>query len=76
MESLWKYIQFDLEYVEIGGEIWKILSFIITYTVSENWLKNTTTTVKRYVNGLGSRTTMGHSIEKMHQVIGHYWRPQ
>ena len=64
--------QFDLQYVEIGGEVWKLLSFFLTYSVSKNWQKNTTT-VSCYVNELVSppRTT-GHLTKKKYQVIGHY----
>ena len=39
MESLWKGRQFDV-YVEISGEMWKLLSFFLAYSVSETWQKH------------------------------------
>ena len=36
MESLWKGKQF----VEISGEMWKLLSFFLAYSVSEIWQKH------------------------------------
>ena len=35
--------------------------------------KNTTTTIRRYVNELVSHRTTGHLITKKYQVAGHYF---
>ena len=59
MESLWK--QLDVWYVEIGGEMWKILSFC-WQTRYHKIDKNTIITVKRYVNELVSLRTRGYLI--------------
>ena len=49
---------------EIGGEIWKLLSFFVNTPNNTQHTKNTTITVKRYVKELVSPRTMGHLIEK------------
>ena len=61
MESLWKDKQFDVDYVEIGGWMWKLLEFLLTYKID----RNTTTTLRHYVNELVSHGTMGLNHEKL-----------
>ena len=59
MESLWKDKQLGIWFVEIGGEMWKILSFS-EQTRYHEIDKNTIITVKRYVNELVSLRTRGY----------------
>ena len=49
--------------------MWKVLTFFLTYHKID---KNTTTTIRRYVNELVIHRTMGHLIMKKYQMVGHY----
>ena len=63
---------FELIWVEIGGKNkWKLLQLFLTNSHHKTD-KNTTTTVRRYVDESVSPRTMGHSVEKNYQMTDHY----